>query len=221
MAAAVLLHALAVLWFQHSKRVIEVPFTSERFSTRVSMDEARQSFPVAETEPQPRKNQTPPKIEKRVEKIPRTHPPAPLRKQGPAVSEAPSAPQTAEAPSVPSNPSVAEAGTRSGLEGSPQRAKDDLQKYIRKVSRLIDSKKRYPRISQENGEEGIVSVQLVLGSSGELIRFTVLQRTEHERLHQAAVETIKAASPFPPLPESHRESQLVIQVPVRFRLNSG
>jgi TonB family protein len=113
-------------------------------------------------------------------------------------------------------------GTGKGGEngGNGGKIEGELQKYIREMVRRVDAKKRYPRISQENGEEGIVPVKLIVGSSGEVLDFQVLKNSEFSRLNEATRQTIKEASPFPPLPSGYDKPRLVVEIPVRFRIAS-
>lgn len=209
--AAFFLHAGVVIYLNHfHNRSLEVPFTSEQFSTRISMGEMSRPAPTVPS--RPAESPAPPK------KKLLTAQKSPV----PSVAARPAQTQGSVQPV--SRPAVDSAAVSSGsntAEASPHQAKDEMQKYIKKVTRIIDAKKRYPTLSKANQEEGVVLLQLVLGRSGELLSFSVLDKPPYERLFQAAIDTVKAASPFPPLPASYGKERLLIQVPVRFRMSRG
>jgi TonB family protein len=96
---------------------------------------------------------------------------------------------------------------------------ESLSPYIRQVLARIERKKQYPRISQQNGEEGIVTVDLHIGRSGQLLAYELREGPNNQRLIQAAMNSIQAAAPFPPLPEQYPRETLTLQVPVRYQLH--
>lgn len=109
-------------------------------------------------------------------------------------------------------------GGESGGDGG--KVEGELQKYIREMVRKVDSKKRYPRVSQENGEEGTIPVKLIVGSSGQVLDFQVMRKSEYDRLNAATLQTIKEAGPFPPLPSSYDKPRLTVEIPVKFKIAS-
>jgi TonB family protein len=94
-----------------------------------------------------------------------------------------------------------------------------LSQYVRQVLARIEQKKQYPRISQQNGEEGTVLVDLRIGRNGQLLSYEFRKSTPHQRLINATISSIQAASPFPPLPEYYVQESLNLQVPVRYQLH--
>lgn len=109
---------------------------------------------------------------------------------------------------------------KGGESGGGGKIEGELQKYIREIVRRVDSKKRYPRVSQENREEDTIPVKLVVGSEGQVLDFQVLKKSEYDRLNAATLQTIKEASPFPPLPSGYDKPRLTVEIPVRFRIAS-
>ena len=94
-----------------------------------------------------------------------------------------------------------------------------LSRYVHQVLTQIERKKQYPKLSQENGEEGIVLVDLRIGRSGQLLGYDFRQGHAHPRLVAATKNSIEAAAPFPPLPEYLAQETLNLQVPVRYQLH--
>ncbi len=110
-------------------------------------------------------------------------------------------------------------GTGVSTGNTTQKTQDEMQKYIVKIIRILDAKKYYPRLSKENGEQGTIMVKLVLSTRGELLDYQFIKKSDYERLNNATVETLKVASPFPPVPASYTEARLVVEVPVSFRMS--
>lgn len=103
--------------------------------------------------------------------------------------------------------------------GSPDIPQDEIQNYVQDVVRILDSNKRYPRLSRENHEEGKVVIQLVLGRSGRLLGYQLIQSCAHPRLNGASLDTVRASS-FPPLPASYTGSKMVLRIPVKYKLRN-
>ncbi len=106
---------------------------------------------------------------------------------------------------------------RGGGQGGRE-ARTEMERYVHNVLKKIDAKKRYPRLSKENGEEGVVSILLTIDTTGNLIGYKIAKSGPFERLTEATIQTVQAASPFPPLPSSYAQAKLVIEVPLRFYL---
>ncbi len=106
---------------------------------------------------------------------------------------------------------------RGGGQGGRE-ARTEMERYVHNVLKKIDAKKRYPRLSKENGEEGVVSILLTIDTTGNLVGYRIAKSGPFERLTEATIQTVQAASPFPPLPSSYGQSKLIIEVPLRFYL---
>jgi protein TonB len=94
-----------------------------------------------------------------------------------------------------------------------------LSQYIGQVLAKIERKKLYPRLSQQNGEEGVVLVDLRIGRSGQLLSYDLRKAPPRPRLIEATRSAIQAAAPFPSLPENYAQESLNLQVPVRYQLH--
>lgn len=207
-SVALFLHMVMIFWVQNQDNIIEVPLSAEVFSTQIGIAEA----PQAKAPPVPKAKP----IKKVVRKI--KPPPMPkkiLSTQAPQELSVPKAKPLA--PAIPQTVTATAAVQEKG--GADQKViQTDIRKYINKVARKIDRKKRYPRLSKVNHEQGTVRVKMTLGRAGQLLQYRVVEQPPFERLSQATVASIQAAAPFPPLPESYPKSKITIEVPVRFRL---
>ncbi|MFL9927225.1 TonB family protein [Herbaspirillum lusitanum] len=80
--------------------------------------------------------------------------------------------------------------------------------YVNQVYSRINGKTTYPRVAKLRGDEGRVSYKITLNPQGELLKYDI-QSSGNEVLDKAAVEAIKAAAPFPRLPDLGGSSYLL------------
>ena len=89
-------------------------------------------------------------------------------------------------------------GSGTGLKGVPAA---DFNNYFNQLKRRVESVWKFPE-----GVSGLqkVGVVFTLDSSGRLIKADVLESSD-ARLNAGAVEAMKKASPFPPIPDSLKD----------------
>jgi TonB family protein len=85
--------------------------------------------------------------------------------------------------------------------------------YLRRISEMVDRNKRYPRIAARRRLQGSVLISALLDSSGAVLTTEIVEDPD-PLLSRAALDALKSASPFGPLPGG-RET-LEVSVPVRF-----
>lgn len=78
--------------------------------------------------------------------------------------------------------------------------------------------KKYPRLAQMRGWQGIVRVRLEMSAEGAVISSVVSESSGHEILDKQALEMVRKATPLPQPPEILRNQAFTILVPVAFRL---
>lgn len=93
-----------------------------------------------------------------------------------------------------------------------------LNRYIMIVRARIEKKKRYPRAARINNEEGTATVSFLLDSSGTVVVAKVVLSSGYETLDNAALDTVLAASPYPPIPERLKRKNLNLKVPIKYEL---
>jgi TonB family protein len=103
-------------------------------------------------------------------------------------------------------------GSYTGLKGSA-----DYSQYLKQLERRVNSEWRYP-----DGVSGVqkVTVRFILDRAGKLSQAEVLESSD-PRLNASAIEAMKRASPFPPIPESLKDlagEPLIIRFNVAIRL---
>ncbi|HET9549849.1 MAG TPA: energy transducer TonB, partial [Candidatus Binatia bacterium] len=77
----------------------------------------------------------------------------------------------------------------------------DYNQYLSQLKKRVESVWKYP-----DGVSGVQKVALLftLDKAGRLVRSEVLDSTD-ARLNASAVEAMKRAAPFPPIPESLKD----------------
>lgn len=105
-------------------------------------------------------------------------------------------------------PEVANAEDLKGIE-------DGFALLIRE---RIASAKTYPPAARQAGQEGRVLVAFILGKDGRILDLAVDRSSSHERLDQAAVQAVKNAGPYPPIPEKLGRDSISFKLPISFNL---
>ncbi len=228
---SIVLHAIPVFIFSFTKipppavekkiRVIEIELSGNPLSSGFSLDSGKK-IEVASAVVEKKRNQR--LLKKTIIEKPSSKKNPESTKPSPNIQESVSQ-NLPQGNGTPNRSSQGSASQGKGKEatstmGGKSQSENDLQKYVRELTRRIDLKKRYPRISQDNLEEDTVPVKLIVDSSGQLVDYQILKQSEFNRLNEATLATVKAAAPFPPLPASYEKSRLIIEVPVRFRIAS-
>jgi protein TonB len=96
-----------------------------------------------------------------------------------------------------------------------------LAGYGSSVSRLLARYREYPRVALMRGWEGTVTMRLRVAPGGKLIDAKVEGSSGHQVLDAQALEMVKRVPELPPPPESLRDREFGVLVPVVFRLQNG
>jgi len=169
-------------------------------------------------------------------KSPEPKPPAP---ETPA-PETPSAAEQAQAAAPASPPQVASRippgmrrqpgggggllGGRGGVEGEPiplDSPDPKFQDYLRKVREKIRANWSYPREAGDRGIEGELLIEFHIAKDGHLEYIELRQTSGTEILDFYAMNAIKFASPFPPVPDTLAKQSLAIHGQFRYQIVSG
>ncbi|KAF0812645.1 hypothetical protein IGB42_02937 [Andreprevotia sp. IGB-42] len=202
-ATSLVLHviagALVVAWtFRH----IEAP----------PAEDAPVEMVIVPPEPEKPQEIVPPKAVQQLQPVTRAEVPRPATAPAPAradtspplqnaepVADAPpplAAAPVATAPAAPAaQPAVAPAKASAVNDGIPT---DYVNKVFARINRIAAG--RYPKSAMLKGQEGRVAYRLVLNPQGELLSYDI-DTSGIEALDKAAEEALKAASPFPKLPD--------------------
>jgi protein TonB len=93
-----------------------------------------------------------------------------------------------------------------------------LKSYLAEVRRMLEKQKKYPYAARRQHLEGVVVLKFTIAKGGEIAGHGVARSSGHSVLDGAAVEALKKVGRFSPLPPALNRSQLIIQVPLAFRL---
>ena len=107
-------------------------------------------------------------------------------------------------------------GSNTGLKGIPN---SDYSQYLKQLEKRVHSVWKFP--DEVSGVQK-VAVRFTLDRAGKLIQADVLESSD-ARLNASAVEAMRRASPFPPIPESLKDlanEPLIIRFTVSIRVRS-
>jgi TonB family protein len=107
-------------------------------------------------------------------------------------------------------------GSNTGLKGIPN---SDYSQYLNQLKKRVESVWKYP--DDVSGVQK-VTVRFTLDRAGKLTQAVVLESSD-TRLNASAVEAMKRASPFPPIPESLKDlanEPLIMRFEVSNRVRS-
>jgi protein TonB len=90
--------------------------------------------------------------------------------------------------------------------------------YLTMIKKRILRIWEYPRKAYENNEEGNVTVRVSIDADGSLSKTTLITSSGSIELDHGALNVVKAASPFEPLPEYYNLSRLNIIASFRYRI---
>jgi len=90
--------------------------------------------------------------------------------------------------------------------------------YFELVRIRIESCKKYPDIAKEKHMEGYARVCFVITANGQVSSAQIIEASRHGILNAAALEAIKAASPFPRPPAKLFKRPLRMEIMIMFEL---
>lgn len=190
-ATSVLIHGLFVVGlFGLSQKTDPLPIAERTIELVMARAEPPPDVPKPKVEqPPPEKKAAPPKPQP----VQRTaavaaEPVKPVAQAEPAPQPV-SSPQEVAQPTTPAPPAPRVISN----DGIPS-------DYVNQVFSRINAKATYPRTAKLRGEEGRIVYKLKLSPSGELLGHEI-KSSGNQVLDDAAVAAIKAAAPFPRLPD--------------------
>lgn len=86
-------------------------------------------------------------------------------------------------------------------ESRDQPGEAEYQAYLKSVKKAIVSSWAYPELAVRGHKEGAVEVEFTILQDGRLSGVRVVQSSKHPSLDIAAIAAVKAAAPFPKIPQ--------------------
>jgi len=121
----------------------------------------------------------------------------------------------------PSAPSAAQSAARSGGAGgggaSQTTGNAAASAYRAKVAAQLKRKRFYPNAARRDRLTGTATVSFTLNAGGKVTAARVVRSSGERILDEAAVEMVRRASPYPPIPAG-LGATITIQAPIGFEL---
>lgn len=115
--------------------------------------------------------------------------------------------------SVPS--SAAQAGPVGARDGAVVSA---VERYKYELRLFLESRKIYPETARRLHQTGTVMVNFKINSLGEISVVTLERAASSEVLNRAALDLVKSASRFKPMPPEANLSELQLSLPIEYIL---
>ncbi len=96
---------------------------------------------------------------------------------------------------------------------------DVLKVYTNSVRKKIESKKKYPIIARNMGIEGRTRIKLVINKDGSLEKAEILETSGYEILDETALQSIRDAAPFTPIPDELKKNKLELSIYLTFEIS--
>jgi protein TonB len=112
-------------------------------------------------------------------------------------------------------------GTGSGTSlgnGTGEGVNSIRAKYGSMIAKLINDRKRYPRIAKTFHQEGQVLLKLKLDKMGKILELSILEKSIYESLTKASLETIQSVQQFPPIPDELGVDEISLSIPMNYTL---
>jgi len=102
-----------------------------------------------------------------------------------------------------------------GEESTAEAASGD---YFSLVRKRIESRKRYPHEARMRRAQGRVVVRFVIEADGRVSDASLAERSQHAILNHAALDAIRASSPFPAPPKGLFHGPVKLEIGIVFKL---
>lgn len=95
----------------------------------------------------------------------------------------------------------------------------ERERYLYELRMLIEGRKIYPASSKVFKETGRVVVKFNILRDGKIQQVEVIDQSRFARLNNAAVSLISDIRQYKPLPDAVPDKELVVHVPIEYKLN--
>ncbi len=90
--------------------------------------------------------------------------------------------------------------------------------FHKKIWQKVANAKYYPRIARARGFEGAPIVSFTLDKDGSLTSIKLIKDSKYEILNNAALETIRRGTPYPPIPKPLEKLSISFNLPISYML---
>lgn len=96
---------------------------------------------------------------------------------------------------------------------------DAVQSYLGLVFQKLESHKRYPRVAERSGLNGRVVLRFTVRRDGEVLNPEVVEVAGHDSFRQAALQALRRVGQLPNFPDEIRRRELLVEVPITYKLD--
>ena len=100
-----------------------------------------------------------------------------------------------------------------------EQEQDAIQSYTGLITQRLEKYKRYPRFAERRGLNGRVVLRFTVRRDGEVIDPQVVEVDGHKSFGAAAEQALKRVGQLPRFPDEIRRREIVVEVPITYRLD--
>jgi TonB family protein len=93
-----------------------------------------------------------------------------------------------------------------------------MNDFYMKVGKQIAYVKIYPDFARKMGYQGKIMVAFRIGRDGKILNLSVSKSSGYKILDEAALEAVKEAGPYPPIPNELNKNFLKLKIPISYAL---
>lgn len=97
---------------------------------------------------------------------------------------------------------------------------DAVQSYLGLVFQKLESHKRYPRIAERSGLNGRVVLRFTVRWDGEVLNPEIVEVVGHDSFRKAALQALARVGQLPQFPDEIGRRELVVEVPITYKLDA-
>ena len=98
---------------------------------------------------------------------------------------------------------------------------DAVQAYLGLVFQKLESHKRYPKMAERRGLDGRVVLRFTVRWDGEVLHPEVVEVAGHESFRKAALQALSRVGLLPNFPDEIRRRELLVEIPITYRLDDN
>ena len=100
-----------------------------------------------------------------------------------------------------------------------EQEQDAVQEYLGLVFQKLESHKRYPRVAERSGLNGRVVLRFTVRWDGEVLNPEVVEVAGHDSFRKAALQALSRVGQLPNFPDEIRRRELLVEVPITYKLD--
>ena len=100
-----------------------------------------------------------------------------------------------------------------------EQEEDAVQSYLGLVFQKLESHKRYPKVAERSGLNGRVVLRFIVRWDGEVLNPEVVEVAGHDSFRKAALQALARVGQLPNFPDEIRRRELLVEVPITYKLD--